>query len=81
MKFQVLEIPEPIKEEAMSAYDQLIAKGKAEGKLEGKAEGIAEGKAEVVINSFKNGISISMISNITGLTIKEVEEILTGNKK
>ncbi len=43
-------------------------KGKAEGKVEGKAEG----KAEVVINALKQGISIDVIVQLTGLSEKEI---------
>ena len=53
--------------------------GKEEGLAEGKAEGLAEGKAkekiEIAINLLKNGISIDIVSNSTGLSVDEIKEI------
>jgi predicted transposase/invertase (TIGR01784 family) len=61
-----------------------IKKGKKEGKAEGIKEGIeigkTEGKAEekenIVVNSFKNSLSIEFISSITQLSNNEVISIL-----
>jgi predicted transposase/invertase (TIGR01784 family) len=64
------------------------AEGKTEGKAEGKAEGIEigrtegieigekRGKAKTVVNSFKNNLSIEIISSITQLSNDEVVSIL-----
>ena len=64
-----------------------IAEGRAEGIAEGRAEGIAEGRAEgraegaetekikLAKNAIKNGISIQMAADITGLTIDEINKI------
>lgn len=57
------------------------AEGKAEGKEEGKAEGLAEGLAEgmtkerhlIALNMKKQGVSFDLISQCTGLSIKEIE--------
>lgn len=69
---EVIEIVEklntPIKEKAMTTLDRLVEKGKIEGRM--------EEKVEVVLKSFSNGLSISLISNITSLSEGEVEKIL-----
>jgi predicted transposase/invertase (TIGR01784 family) len=53
------------------------AEGKAEGRAEGKAEGRAEGRAEIAANMRQKGIPISMIAELTGLTIAEIEALPT----
>ena len=57
-----------------------LAKGKAEGEAiglaKGKAEGKVEGKIEVVKNMLKLNLSNEIISKSTGLSIKEIEEII-----
>ena len=49
--------------------------GKAEGLEEGKKEGKKEEKAFIAKNLLNIGISIEVISESTGLSIKEVEEL------
>ena len=44
-------------------------------KREGIAEGKAEGKAEIAISLLKQGVSIEIISNATGLSVQEIENI------
>ena len=59
------------------------AEGRAEGIAEGRAEGIAEGRAEgemnkarnIAINLLKKNILIEDISDLTGLSIKEIIKI------
>lgn len=74
-------IPEPIKIEAMTIYSRWIAEGRAEGKAEGIEQGIEQKAIEVVLQCHKNGISIPMIVNITGLTESEVKKILAEQKR
>jgi len=62
---------------AMSTYDQLIEKGRAEG----REEGIEKGKTEVVLNAHTNGLSISLIANITGLEEAAILRILQEHGK
>ena len=54
-----------------------LAKGLAEGEVKGKAEGLAEGKkaqaVEIAINCLKQGMTSDSISNITGLSVDEIE--------
>ncbi len=64
-------------------HEEGLAKGLAEGKekglAEGRAEGRAEGKAEAIHQTVramkKNGLSIDLIANITGLTPTEIKSI------
>ena len=67
----------------LEAYEKYWDSIRAERTLIADAEdrGKIEGKIEVVINSFNNGINISLIANITNLTEDEVLKILTDNGK
>lgn len=67
--------------------DEGRAKGVAEGRAEGRAEGIAEGKAagktegrqeamrEVVLSLLKQGVSIEVIEQCTGLNKEEIAKL------
>lgn len=63
----------------ITAENKGIAKGKAEGLAEGEAKGKAEGRGEGLVevakNCLKNGMDITTISKITGLTIEEIEKL------
>ncbi len=50
-------------------------KGMAKGMAKGREEGKAEGKVEIVLNCIKQGMDNDTISNITGLSIEEIESI------
>ena len=56
-----------------------MAKGLAEGKEKGLAEGRVKGKTEAIHQTVramkKNGLSIDLIANITGLTPTEIKSI------
>lgn len=66
----------PLAEEIMdSLARKFIEEGKAEGKIEGKAEGKAEAKAEIAISMLYKGININLISELTGLTKKEIMKL------
>ena len=54
--------------------------GKEEGIKLGKEEGIKETQKSLITNFYNNGISTSVISKSTGLTIDEVESIINSNK-
>ena len=56
-------------------YEGMI-EGKKEGLIEGKKEGLIEGKKEMVINLWKNGVAIDIISKSSGLTITEIQSII-----
>lgn len=59
----------------ISALENAEAKGKREGRLEGKLEGKLESKLEVVTESLSQGLEISLISKITGLSKEEILKI------
>ena len=52
-----------------------IDEGKAIGLDEGKAIGINEGKRKVAKNMLNKNMNISIISELTGLSIEEIKEI------
>ncbi|HMS69129.1 MAG TPA: hypothetical protein PKD18_13370 [Saprospiraceae bacterium] len=56
----------------MSLYDQI----KYEGEIKGAIKGERKKTIEIVVKSNENGLSISLISNITGLPEEEIKQIL-----
>lgn len=52
-----------------------FAKGEAKGKAEGRAEGAAEAKRQMVLSMIEMGMDISTISQVTGLTVEEVQSM------
>ncbi|NUN65378.1 Rpn family recombination-promoting nuclease/putative transposase [Pseudanabaena biceps] len=60
-----------------------IAEGKAKGLAEGKAKGLAEGKAEgkaetarqIAMNMLRSDISVELVAQFTGLTLKQVQRL------
>ena len=72
------EIRKSKKEGIEIGWNQGIIRGKEEGKIEGKVEGKAEGKAEgiaLVAKRLKGKMHINDISQITGLSEKEIEQL------
>jgi predicted transposase/invertase (TIGR01784 family) len=55
------------------SYDE----GLAEGEAIGKAKGERERNIQIVKNSYKAGITVETIADITGLTTEEVNELIT----
>ncbi len=49
--------------------------GRDEGLREGKMQGLVEGKREVAINLLRYKMPIEQISDITGLSIKEIQDL------
>ncbi len=58
-----------------TAYDEGKAEGKEEGLIEGKAEGKEERNLEIARAMKSKGYSISAISDLTGLTPTEIENL------
>ncbi len=64
-------------------YQEILLEGKAEGKAEGRAEGIAEGVAkgkaetasQIALNMIRSNVSMELIAQFTGLTLKEVQKL------
>jgi predicted transposase/invertase (TIGR01784 family) len=50
-----------------------------EGKVKGKAEGIAEGKAkainQIALKMLSSSVSLDLIAQFTGLTLKQIEKL------
>jgi predicted transposase/invertase (TIGR01784 family) len=59
----------------MSTYDRIYAKGEQQG-IE---KGIKTRNISIVLNAFDNGLTISLIANISGLPESEVQKILREN--
>ena len=57
------------------------AMGMAEGKAEGKAEGIKENAKEVAISMLEERLDINLISRITKLTIEEISDLKSQQKR
>ena len=55
--------------------DEMMEKGKSKGKSEGIIIGRNEGKREIISNMLKNDFQPKEIARITGIDLKEVEEI------
>jgi hypothetical protein len=55
------------------------ARGTAIGEARGEARGKDKTRKEVVINGYKNGISIALLSNISNLSEAQVTQILKDN--
>ena len=53
-------------------------KGRKEGRKEGRQEGRQEGKIDTLINFFKNGAGLDLISKAVDMSIDEVKSILVG---
>ena len=53
-------------------------KGRKEGEEKGRKEGRKEGKIDTLINFFKNGVGLDIISKGLDMSIDEVKSILIG---
>ncbi|MDR1182049.1 MAG: Rpn family recombination-promoting nuclease/putative transposase [Bacteroidales bacterium] len=53
-----------------------LAEGMEKGRKKGIAEGVEKEKENIVINSFKNGLTFEIISSITGLSKDDINSIL-----
>jgi len=58
-----------------TARDEGLAKGREEGRLEGREEGRLEGLRLTAQKLKQEGLSIEMISKVTGLTTDEIEKL------
>jgi predicted transposase YdaD len=68
-----------LKSKVMSIFDEIEQKAKQETREEVWKEAREEAqkdKNRTIIRSWENGISISMISNITGLSIADIEKVI-----
>ena len=88
VKSVITALPKPYNDHIMSTYEAIrqegiekgeqigIQKGEQIGIQKGEQIGIQKEKVIVILNSFKNGIDISLIANITNLSEDEVKVIL-----
>jgi predicted transposase/invertase (TIGR01784 family) len=51
------------------------AKGRAEGEKKGRAEGIKEGITKTAHNMKKEGLAVSLIAKMTGLSEEEINKL------
>ncbi|MCA6604443.1 MAG: flagellar assembly protein H, partial [Pseudanabaena sp. M007S1SP1A06QC] len=62
-----------------------LAEGKAKGLAEGKAKGLAKGKAEernqIALNMLRSNITVDVIAQVTGLTVKQVQKLSAKNSQ
>ncbi|MGK7940601.1 MAG: Rpn family recombination-promoting nuclease/putative transposase [Crocosphaera sp.] len=56
-------------------YQAILREGKEEGMQEGIKEGIKEGVEKVARNMIENGLNIELISQLTGLSLEEVQKL------
>ncbi|MFA7502737.1 MAG: hypothetical protein WCY55_06715, partial [Anaerovoracaceae bacterium] len=67
------------RENAEKALEEGRAKGLAEGRTKGLAEGLAEGQAkaktQIALNALKEGIDITLIVKLTGLSEAEIDKL------
>ncbi len=60
-------------------YQEILLEGKAEGLAEGEAKGLVKGKAEtanqIALNMILSNISVELIAQFTGLTLKQIQKL------
>ncbi|NQX71193.1 Rpn family recombination-promoting nuclease/putative transposase [Paenibacillus alba] len=64
-----------MRQKALHDEVSMLYGAREEGKAEGRAEGKAEGKFEVARNMLGEGIAVSLISRMTGLSEQEIERL------
>ncbi len=57
------------------AVKEALAKGEAKGRAEGLEEGLAEGKRETAKGFLKEGVPITVICKVTGLSQEEIQSL------
>ena len=60
------------------AFESFLKDEVKRGRKEGREEGREEGKMDTLINFFKNGAGLDLISKAVGMSIDEVKSILIG---
>ena len=56
-------------------YQEILREGKAEGKAEGLAEGETKERNQIAINMMRSNVSIDLVAQFTGLTLKQVQKL------
>ena len=70
---EMCDISEEIREEGR---EEGRKEGRTEGMIEGHAKGLAEGQALLIMNMFRNGMSIEQISSVTDMDKSEVKQLV-----
>ena len=84
LDYRKMEVQEMItafmtQEEAFESFlKDEVKRGRKEGEEKGRKEGREEGKIDSLINFFKNGVGLDIISKAVGMSIEEVKSILIG---
>ena len=60
------------------AFESFLKDEVKRGRKEGRQEGRQEGKIDTLINFFKNGAGLDLISKAVDMSIDEVKSILIG---
>ena len=60
------------------AFESFLKDEVKRGRKEGREEGREEGKMDTLINFFKNGAGLDLISKAVDMSIDEVKSILIG---
>ena len=55
--------------------DQAKREGREEGKEEGREEAREENTRDIALKMKNSGLDISLIANITGLSVKEIQNL------
>jgi predicted transposase/invertase (TIGR01784 family) len=64
-------------------YQEILLEGLIEGKAQGEAQGLAKGKTQgkaeatnqIAVNMLRSNISVEVISQVTGLTLKQIQKL------
>ncbi len=62
-----------------SVYESAYTEGLVEGIEQGIEQGIEKRNLEMLLNGYKNGLDIELLSKITDLTQERIREILKEN--
>ena len=82
LEYRKMEVQEMItafttQEEAFESFlKDEVKRGRKEGEEKGRKEGEEKGKIDTLINFFKNGAGLDLISKAVGMSIDEVKSIL-----
>ena len=60
------------------AFESFLKDEVRAGEKRGRKEGREEGKIDTLVNFFKNGAGLDLISKAVGMSIEEVKNILIG---
>ena len=84
----VMDIREYIKEKylwegmqkgRLEGQQEGMQKGRLEGQQEGMQKGRLEGRQQVILNMLKKELDVSLISEVTGLSEKEIKKLQNGS--